>query len=90
MLRVSNGNVTGIVDRLEADGLVARRPVAGDRRAMLARLTSQGEAEFARLAAEHEAWVDELLGTVSAAEADQLIARLQAVRDRLAERRMGG
>ena len=90
MLIVSNGNVTGIVDRLEADGLVARRPVAGDRRAMLARLTSQGEAEFARLAAEHEAWVDELLGTVSAAEADQLIARLQAVRDRLAERRMGG
>ena len=57
---------------------------------MLARLTPRGEAEFSRLAAEHEAWVDELLGTVSAAEADQLIARLQAVRDRLAERRMGG
>jgi DNA-binding MarR family transcriptional regulator len=89
VLRVSNGNVTGIVDRLEADGLVARRPVEGDRRAMLARLTSRGEAEFARLAAEHEAWVDELLGAVSATEADQLIARLQAVRDRLAERRMG-
>jgi DNA-binding MarR family transcriptional regulator len=86
VLRVSNGNVTGIVDRLAADGLVARGPVAGDRRATTVRLTERGEAAFARLAAAHEAWVDALLGSVSAAEAGRLIDKLQAVRDRIEAR----
>lgn len=86
VLRVSNGNVTGIVDRLEAEGLAVRLPVEGDRRAMLVRLTPQGAADFARLAAEHEAWVDELLGAVSLWEAEHLIEQLKAVRDDLMER----
>ena len=86
VLRVSNGNVTGIIDRLVADGLVVRVPVAGDRRAMLVRLTRKGAEDFAKLAAAHEDWVNELLGSVTAAEADQLVAKLQAVRDRLADK----
>ena len=86
VLRVSNGNVTGIVDRLEAEGLAVRLPVEGDRRAMLVRLTPEGAAAFATLAAQHEAWVNELLGVVTLAEADHLIEQLQAVRNRLAHR----
>lgn len=86
VLRVSNGNVTGIVDRLVVDGLVLRVPVEGDRRAMTVRLTPRGAEEFARLAAAHEAWVDDLLDSVSLAEADRLIARLQAVRDQIEAR----
>jgi len=86
VLRVSNGNVTGIVDRLEAEGLAVRLPVAGDRRAMLVRLTSAGTAAFTALAARHEAWVNDLLGVVTAEEADHLIQQMQAVRTRLAER----
>ena len=39
MLIVSNGNVTGIVDRLVAEKLVARRPAPDDRRSLLVRLT---------------------------------------------------
>ena len=86
VLRVSNGNVTGIVDRLEAEGLAVRLPVAGDRRALLVRLTPEGVAAFSDLAARHEAWVNELLAVVTAAEADHLIEQLQAVRNRLAHR----
>ncbi|HRO10832.1 MarR family transcriptional regulator [Amaricoccus sp.] len=86
VLRVSNGNVTGIVDRLEAEGLAVRLPVEGDRRAMLVRLTPQGTADFTRLAAAHEAWVDQLLGAVSHWEAEHLIEQLKAVRDDLAQR----
>lgn len=86
VLRVSNGNITGIVDRLEAEGLALRQPVEGDRRALLVRLTPQGAADFARLAAEHEAWVDELLGAVSHWEAEHLTEQLKAVRDDLAGR----
>ena len=86
VLRVSNGNVTGIVDRLEAEGLAVRLPVEGDRRAMLVRLTPAGTAAFTALAARHEAWVNDLLGVVTAEEADHLIQQMQAVRTRLAER----
>jgi DNA-binding MarR family transcriptional regulator len=86
VLRVSNGNVTGIVDRLEAEGLAQRLPVEGDRRALLVRLTPAGASAFVDLAARHEAWVNELLGVVTAAEADHLIEQLQAVRTRLAHR----
>jgi DNA-binding MarR family transcriptional regulator len=86
VLRVSNGNVTGIVDRLVSDGLIVRVPVAGDRRATSVRLTEKGEREFARVAAEHEAWVSELLGTVSARDAAALGAMLHAVGEALERR----
>lgn len=62
MLMVSNGNVTGIVDRLTEDGLMLREAVPGDRRAARVRLTRSGIAEFERQAAAHETWVSELLG----------------------------
>jgi DNA-binding MarR family transcriptional regulator len=42
-------NVTGIVDRLEARGLVERRPSPGDRRVKLLCLTDEGEALRARV-----------------------------------------
>lgn len=61
VLRVSNGNVTGIVDRLAEEGLVIRVQVPGDRRASLVRMTQKGKDVFAAQAAAHEAWIDELL-----------------------------
>jgi MarR family transcriptional regulator, organic hydroperoxide resistance regulator len=42
MLACDNSNVTGIVDRLEAHGLVARRPYAQDRRVKHVVLTAAG------------------------------------------------
>ncbi len=83
VLRVSNGNVTGIVDRLEAEGHVERRPVAGDRRAMEVRLTPRGAAHFATLAAAHEGWVDELMQAIPAEEAGRVMADLAAITTRL-------
>lgn len=74
VLRVSNGNVTGIVERLVEDGLVARAQVPGDRRAFRVSLTEAGEGEFARLAEDHEAWIDGLLTGISAGQADDLTA----------------
>jgi DNA-binding MarR family transcriptional regulator len=60
-MMVSNGNVTGLAARLEAEGLVERRARPGDRRAQLLRLTPKGRREFARQSAAHEAWIAELL-----------------------------
>lgn len=76
VLRVSNGNVTGIVDRLTAEGLAERIPVPGDRRAMVVRLTADGQAEFARQAEAHEGWINDMLGDFTAEEARTLAARL--------------
>lgn len=76
VLRVSNGNVTGIVDRLVEDRYVERVPVADDRRAMLVRLTSAGEAEFTRQAKAHEGWVNELLDGMDAGDAKDMAGQL--------------
>ena len=69
VLKVSNGNVTGIVDRLTSDGFIIREPVPGDRRAARVRLTRRGEEEFVLQAAAHETWIDELMNTVTTKQA---------------------
>jgi len=79
VLKVSNGNVTGIVDRLVADDLVVRVPVEGDRRALLVRLTGNGRSRFEVLAEAHERWVNGLLGTVGLNDAAQLTGQLADV-----------
>jgi DNA-binding MarR family transcriptional regulator len=77
-LLVSNGNVTGIVERLVADGLVVRSKRDGDRRASIVRLTELGAERFTRMAAAHEGWVDALLGGVGREEARHLAVMLKS------------
>lgn len=79
-LLVSNGNVTGIVDRLVSDGFVARAKREGDRRASIVSLTPRGEEEFRRMAAIHEGWIGELLGEVGEDDAHQLSLMLKSFR----------
>ncbi|BCG91229.1 MarR family winged helix-turn-helix transcriptional regulator [Mesorhizobium sp. 131-2-1] len=79
-LLVSNGNVTGIVDRLVSEGLVARARRNGDRRTSMVRLTEEGSRAFAEIAAAHEGWIGELLGTVSEEEARRLTGMLTSFR----------
>ena len=84
-LRVSNGNVTGIVNRLETEGLARRGPVPGDRRAQLVRLTEAGRTAFTAQAERHERWIDELLAGLDAgqtAHAAELLDRLTEPMDR--------
>jgi DNA-binding MarR family transcriptional regulator len=78
-LMVSNGNVTGIIDRLVTDGLVQRATKAGDRRTSLVRLTTAGMARFDALATAHKAWVAELLSNLNPIEAERMMALLGAV-----------
>ena len=79
-LIVSNGNVTGIVDRLVSEGLVARSQRNGDRRTSFITLTRRGRNAFESMASAHEHWIDELLGGVSARDAEQLSAKLKSFR----------
>jgi DNA-binding MarR family transcriptional regulator len=79
-LLVSNGNVTGIVDRLVAEGLVQRGQRNGDRRTSIVRLTRIGKDTFKTMAAAHERWVSELLVDVTKSDARQLTSMLKAFR----------
>jgi DNA-binding MarR family transcriptional regulator len=78
-LLVSNGNVTGIVERLVADGLVLRIPVAGDKRATLVRLSIKGRETFARMAEAHAGWVNGILRDLSDEDCEQAIGILETV-----------
>ena len=78
VLRVSNGNITGIVDRLSDDGQLVRVSVPGDRRASRVRLTQKGLQEFDRQAKAHEGWIAEALGEFTAEEAREITMRLLA------------
>ncbi|MDF1717161.1 MAG: MarR family transcriptional regulator [Antarcticimicrobium sp.] len=86
MLRVSNGNVTGIVDRLTDEGLALRVAVPGDRRASLVRLTPKGQAAFAEHAAAHESWIDDMLDGLNADDVAGMIRRLDYLNNTLEEK----
>ena len=81
-LMVTGGNVTGIVDPLEQEGLVERADHPADRRAFRVRLTPAGRKAFADMARAHEEWVVELLAGLSRrehAELYGLLAKLKKI-----------
>jgi DNA-binding MarR family transcriptional regulator len=61
---VTNGNITGLADRLEADGLIVREMLNGDKRVTVAKLTRRGRETFAMMAKAHESWQRELMADV--------------------------
>ena len=83
VLKVSNGNVTCIIDRLVSEKLVVRVPVEGDRRAMIVKLTNTGQQSFLAMAKVHESWIDSLLNSIDIDKADQLIGLLAGIEDNL-------
>jgi DNA-binding MarR family transcriptional regulator len=79
-LMVSNGNITGVIDRLVTMGLVQRERPEHDRRIQYIQLTEKGSAEFRRMAELHESWISVLLADLSQKEMQQLQALLLKAR----------
>lgn len=80
-LKVSNGNVTGLVQTLLKDGDVAMGTAPGDRRTALVAITPQGRRRFADMAAQHHQWIADVMAGLSAADVaalHELLGRLQA------------
>ena len=65
-MMVSNGNVTGLVERLVESGHLDRRTSDTDRRVQVIRLTKIGRAEFRKMAAEHETWIADIFSDLGA------------------------
>ncbi len=87
-MMVSNGNLTGLVERLVASGHLDRRTSALDRRAQVIRLTDLGRAEFGAMATEHEDWMADVFADLSRREQDELM-RLLAKTKMSARRAIG-
>lgn len=79
-LMVSNGNITGVVDRLERNGLVTRQRPEHDRRVQFIELTDEGRRQFARMARQHEAWLEAMFDDVSVEDMERLQALLLKAR----------
>jgi DNA-binding MarR family transcriptional regulator len=73
---VSNGNITGLVDRLAEQGLIRRRPSPKDRRVQIVSLTADGQRHFRAMASDNAEWVGEIFQDLSAADIDALMALL--------------
>jgi DNA-binding MarR family transcriptional regulator len=89
-MMVSNGNVTGLVERLVESGHLDRRTSETDRRVQVIRLTKLGRAEFRRMAAEHETWIADLFADLTpkdVRELMRLLAKTKASAQKSAGRR---
>lgn len=75
-LVVSNGAITGLVDRLAQLGFVRRHDDPADRRSFVVRLTEAGRDAFAPMARRHEEWLVALLGELSAPAQAELLQSL--------------
>ena len=75
-LKVSNGNVTGIVESLIQEGLVTRRVDSHDKRATTVRLMRHGIESFAAMARAHERWIDTMFTELDSNALDQLSSLL--------------
>jgi DNA-binding MarR family transcriptional regulator len=84
-LMVTSGNVTGVTDQLEREGLVMREVDASDRRSFTVKLTKLGHKSFAQMARVHEGWVIEFFSGLSAREKDALYGLLAKLKSHLNE-----
>ena len=75
-MMVSNGNVTGLVERLVETGHLDRRTSDSDRRVQVIRLTRIGRAEFRRMATEHETWIADIFSELTPKDVRELMRLL--------------
>jgi DNA-binding MarR family transcriptional regulator len=71
-LMVTSGNVTGLINAMEKDGLVVRRRHPADRRSTLIGMTEPGRALFARMAPAHAQWIEQVMVGLDRTQVAQL------------------
>lgn len=79
-MMVSNGNITGLVQSLTADGMVERVSGTADRRTTVVRLSATGRASFAAMAAAHGEWLGDMFAGFPTAERAALMASLAVLK----------
>jgi len=78
-LKVSGGNVSGLVQRLLVDDLITKDMSSEDRRSFIVRLTPKGEALFRKAADVHKKHLGKRFENVSTQELDAALTALRSV-----------
>lgn len=78
-LKVSGGNVSGLVQRLLSDALINKSISSEDRRSFIVRLTPKGKALFQKAAAIHQKRLRECFEGVSADELEDALSILRSL-----------
>jgi len=78
---VSNGNITGLVDRLVEQGLIRRRPLPNDRRVQIVSLTPEGQREFRAMARVNADWVGEIFEGLTPKDIEALMPLLAKTKE---------
>lgn len=82
---VSSSGITYLIDRLEKRGLVKRMPSPGDRRAVYASLTDEGERYFKTIFPQHANGLAELFSSFTSEEQEVFLGFMQRLNNRAAE-----
>lgn len=80
-LLTPSGNISALLDRMEADGLVQRIADPHDRRRFLIRLTEKGLADFADMAKANAHWVAGAFAAIDDETLDRLHDELGSIED---------
>ena len=80
-LMVTNGNLTGLIDRLAREGLVARKAADEDRRRQMVELTDEGRRQFEAMADDHRVWLADMTAGLDRAETAELFALLGRLKE---------
>jgi DNA-binding MarR family transcriptional regulator len=89
-LMVTGGNVTGLTDELEREGVVSRTASPDDRRAWIVSLTAKGRRSFEAMASEHEQWILEMFSGLDMKTVKQLHSQLGQLRVHVMRNEAGG
>jgi MarR family 2-MHQ and catechol resistance regulon transcriptional repressor len=71
-LLVSRGNISGVIDRMEKDGLIIREREKDDRRYYRVKLSEKGKKIFRRVVPEHEENIEKLFSVLTEEEKREL------------------
>jgi DNA-binding MarR family transcriptional regulator len=85
-LTVTGSNITGVIDRLERDNLVARETHPTDRRANLVRLTDEGQSIFEHAADLHALRTRQLVSVLDSLERVELVRLLRKLSQAASEK----
>ncbi len=80
-LMVTNANITGLIDRLAREGMVARKPSEQDRRRHMVELTAMGTRLFEAMAEDHRVWLADMTAGLDRGETGELFRLLGRLKE---------
>lgn len=86
LMLVTGGNITGLADSLEKEGMAMRVYDPHDRRSCRIKMTAAGQQQFDKMAAAHQRWLNALMAGLPLEEKEQLCTLLGRFKQQLSGR----